>query len=130
MVQLTARNSDQPGNVCDDRLVDSRRVTTPRCIVNEDSGMKISLKPAEVPKDPVAMSTNTAELPFRRHRPDGCHSGPLLPGAVRRQTLTLGGLCSFRMPSFIQGRPQNDIASLWTQYSYAQMPIYVDRSNA
>ena len=76
MVQLTARISDQPGNVRDDRLVDSRRVTTPRCIVNEDSGMKMSLKPAEVPKDPVAMSTNTTELPVRGHRPDGCHSGP------------------------------------------------------
>ena len=35
MVQLTARISAQPGNVCDDR-----RVKTPRCIVNEDSGMR------------------------------------------------------------------------------------------
>ena len=118
MIQVTARNSDQPGNVCDDRLVDSRRVTTPRCIVDEDSGMEISLKTTELPKDPIAMSTNTAELPVRGHRPDGCHSGPLLPGAGRRQTLTLGGLHSFRMPSFIQGWPQNYIASIWTQYSF------------
>ena len=32
--------------------------------------------------------------------------------------LTLGGLHSFRVPSFIQGLPQNYIASPWTQYSY------------
>ena len=87
-------------------------------IVNEDSGLKISLKPTEVPKDPVAMSTNNAELSVRGHRPDDCHSGPLPPGARRRQTVTLGGLCSLCMPSFIQGWPQNYIASLWTQYSY------------
>ena len=30
------------------------------------------------PKDPVVMSTNTAELPVRGHRPDGCHKGPLV----------------------------------------------------
>ena len=38
-IQLTARISAQPGNVCDDR-----RVTTPRCIVNEDSGMRNFVK--------------------------------------------------------------------------------------
>ena len=112
MVLLTARISDQSGNVCDDG-----RVTTPRCIVNEHSGMKSSLKPREVPKDPFAMSTNTAELPIRGHRPDGCHSGRLPAGARRRKRVTLGGLDSFRMPSFIQGWPHNYIASLWTQYS-------------
>ena len=79
-VQLTARISDQPGHVCDDRRVDSRRVTTPRCMVNEDSGMKISLKPTEVPTNPVAKSTNTAELPDRGHRPGGCHSALSCPG--------------------------------------------------
>ena len=52
------------------------------------------------------MPTNTAELPVRGHRPDGC-------GPLRRQTVTLGGLYSFRLPSFIQGCPQNYIASSW-----------------
>ena len=32
----------------------------------------------------------------------------------RRQTLTLGGLHSFRVPSFIQGWPQHYVASPWT----------------
>ena len=68
------------------------------------------------------MSTNTAELPVRGHRPDGCHSGHLPPGARRRQTVTLGGLYSFRMPSFIEGWPKNYIASLWTQYSFSFLP--------
>ena len=66
--------------------------------------------------NPVAMSTNTAELPVRNHRPDGC--GPLLPGTQRRQTVTLGGLYSFRVTSFIQGCPQNYIAAPSTQYSF------------
>ena len=55
-------------------------VTTPRCIVNDDSGVKISLKPTEVPTNPVAKSTNTAELPVRGHRLGGCHSALPYPG--------------------------------------------------
>ena len=46
----------------------------------------------------------------------------LLPGAGRRETLTLDGLHSFRVPSFIQGWPQNYIASPWTQYSFWRHP--------
>ena len=43
------------------------------------------------------MSKNTAELPVRGHRPDGCR--PLLPRIQRRQTMTFGSLYSFRVPS-------------------------------
>ena len=38
--------------------------------------------------------------------------------ARRRPTVTLGVLHSYRMPGFIQGWPQNYIASLWTQYRF------------
>ena len=43
---------------------------------------------------------------------------PLLPGAVRRQIVDLTWHPFFRVPSFIQGWPQNYIASPWTQYSF------------
>ena len=112
-VQLIARISDQPGNVCDDR-----RVTTPRCIVNnEDSGMKNLAKSHRGTKIPCSNVNEYPKQPVRGHRPDGCHNGSLPPGARRRPTVTLGGLYSFRMPSFIQGL-KNYIASPWTQYSF------------
>ena len=47
---------------------------------NREGGREISLKPTEVPTNPVAKSTNTAELPVRGHRPGGCHSALSCPG--------------------------------------------------
>ena len=55
------------------------------------------------------MSTNTAELPVRGTGQMAVTTSAVQAG--RRQTLTLGGLYSFRMPSYIQGWPQNYIAS-------------------
>jgi len=74
------------------------------------------------------MSTNTAELPVRGHRLDGC--GPLLPGAQRRLTVTLGGLYSFRIPSFIQGCPHNYIASPGHNTILRKTLIKVDLNHA
>ena len=113
-VQITARISAQPENVCDDR-----RVTTPRCIVNEDSGMRNFVK--------TNRATQKALLHFQRIQRNcplevtGQMASPRAR-ARRRPTVTLGVLYSYRMPGFIQGWPQNYIASLWTQYSFCSPP--------
>ena len=107
-VQITARISAEPGNVCDDR-----RVTTPRCIVNEDSGMRNFVK-----TNRGTQKTMLHCQRIQRNCPLEVTGQMASPRARRRPTVTLGVLYSYRMPGFIQGWPQNYIASLWTQYSF------------
>ena len=119
-VQITARNSAQPGNVCVDR-----RVTTPRCIVNEDSGMRNFVKTNRGTQNTLLNCQRiqrncsfevTGQMAAPRARAQA--------RARRRPTVTLGVLHSYCMPGFIQGWPQNYIASLWTQYRFVKISLH------
>ena len=123
-VQITARNSPQPGNVCVDR-----RVTKPRCIVNEDSGMRNFVKTNRGTQNTLLHCQRiqrncsfevTGQMAAPRARAQA--------RARRRPTVTLGVLHSYRMPGFIQGWPQNYIASLWTQYRFLSTVSVCQRS--
>ena len=120
-VQITARNSAQPGNICVDR-----RVTTPRCIVNEDSGMRNFVKTNKGTQNTLLHCQRiqrncsfevTGQMAAPRARAQA------QARARRRPTVTLGVLNSYHLPGFIhgwlEGWPQHYIASLWTQYRYS-----------
>ena len=110
-VQITARISAQPGNVCVDR-----RVTTTRCIVNEDSGMRNFVKTNRCTQNTLLHCQR-----IERNCSFKFTGQMAAPRARRRLTVTLVVLYSYRMPGFIQGWPDNYIASLWTQYRFCQL---------